>query len=398
MRIYGSKARLGRIMGKSPKKGIIMTISGTRKSDSLVGQTNIPMIGKLRFQGVFRNGSLEGKLLNTDAQAIGTLNGILSKETQQDYRRFYPMLIQTVSQNIYSKSELQTTEWRQFEKDLEKVCERAKDDIEFYFGVNMLTQKLPFSHLMLTLTTDLPGDSPESQASESDPSSVILEKRDAHTAYLKIKNFSSSAEELEKVLPQIVSDTACRNLIVDLRNNGGGGISAAFAFAKYIVDKDIEVGYFVTNKFQYSGFDPKSFATLPLLQPQSTHEFGMYLRNNPGARLVFRKSNTPVFTGNLYVLTNNRTGSTCEPIVYALKSGGKATIIGENTAGAMLSASPYVLSGKYVLMLPVADFYTRDGIRLDGVGVAPDVEIPFDQAEAKALEMITQRESGQAEK
>jgi len=41
-----------------------------------------------------------------------------------------------------------------------------------------------------------------------------------------------------------------------------------------------------------------------------------------------------------------------------------------------------------MLMLPIADFYTYDGVRLDKVGVAPDIVVKSDDALAKALEMI----------
>ena len=105
-------------------------------------------------------------------------------------------------------------------------------------------------------------------------------------------------------------------------------------------------------------------------------------------KLVFKKPSNPVFTGKLYILTNGNTASTCEPIAYALKSTKKATIIGERTRGAMLSASPFVVSGKYLLMLPVGDFYTHDGVRLDKAGVAPDVEVKSADALTKALELI----------
>ena len=49
--------------------------------------------------------------------------------------------------------------------------------------------------------------------------------------------------------------------------------------------------------------------------------------------------------------------------------GGKAKL------GRMSAASPFVVSGKYMLILPIADFYTYDGVRLDRVGVNPDIEV-----------------------
>ncbi|HQW69603.1 MAG TPA: S41 family peptidase [Flavobacterium sp.] len=397
VRIYGGKAKLGRMLGKSPKKGIIMTINGQQKNDSLVGNTNIPMIGKLTFKGILQNNTLSGIFINTDGIAIGKLNGIRSIESKIDYNYLYPMMLKTVQDNIYSTSVLQTKEWKAFEKDIKKVCATAQDDIELYFGFNILAHKLPFTHLSLMIAQDSVEDeeTPVTQKKEgrkeelfNSQKSVVLEEKNTTTAYLQIKNFSNSTAELASTLPKIVENKSFKNLIIDLRDNGGGGISAAFALAKHIVSEDLEVGYFPTNKLQYSGYQPELFASLPEFQPKDTEEFGNELKVSPGVKLIFKKPSNPVFSGNIYVLTNSKTGSTCEPIVYALKNTKKAIIIGEKTYGGMLAASPFVVFGKYMLMLPIADFYTYDGVRLDRVGVTPDIEVKSDDALNKALEII----------
>lgn len=399
VRMMGFKAKVGRLLGKSPKKGIIITIKGQQKADSLFGDTNIPMFGKLKFKGIVKNDPsaplnmlLSGKLVNSDGKLIGTINGVKSKEDKISYEELYPKILKTIQDNIYSKDALKTKEWATFEKKLEKLSKDAHDDIELFFGFNMLARKLPFTHLTLLITQDTAESeetaSVDNEETASMQQSVVFEEKNATTAYLQIKNFSSSTEELAIALPKIVKNTAYKNLIIDLRNNGGGGISAAFALAKHIVTEDLEVGYFPTNKLNYSGYQPKSFNTLAELQPKNTEDFGNELKTSPGVKLIFKKPTNPVFTGNIYVLTNGNTGSTCEPIVYALKNRKKATIIGEKTAGAMLAASPFVVSGKYMLMLPIADFYTYDGIRLDKVGVGPDIEVKSEDAENKAMEII----------
>lgn len=384
VRIMGGKARLGRMMGKVPKKGTIVTIRGTRQADSLIGQTAIPMFGKLGFRGIIKAGTLSGELVNTTGEAVGTVKGTSSNEEKMDYSELYPRVMTTIKENIYSKEVLQTKEWKQFEKKLGKLFHKSHDDIELFFGFSILSQKLPFTHLNFLITQD----TSDNMGTTVPVKSVFFEEKGPATAYLQIKNFSTSADELSDILPKIVGNPAYKNLVIDLRNNGGGGIDAAFAFAKYIVAEDLEVGYFPTNKLAYSGYQPELFGKLPELQPKTTEEFGNELKATPGVKLVFKKPSNPVFTGKLYILTNGNTASTCEPIVYALKSNKRATIIGERTRGAMLSASPFVVSGKYLLMLPIGDFYTHDGVRLDKAGVAPDVEVKSEEALTKALELI----------
>lgn len=384
VRIMGGKAKLGRIMGKSPKKGIIVTIKGVQKADSLFGETNMPMVGKLKFKGAIKNEILTGVLINKDTLAIGTLHGVKSVEDKISYIDLYPKIFKTIEDNIYSKYVLQTKEWEKFQKEIEKLCYTAHDDIELFFGFNILTQKLPFTHLSLFISQDLT----EADETTGVEKTVIFEEKNATTGYLLIKNFGSSQKELAAILPEIVANENYKNLIVDLRNNPGGGIDAAFEFAKYINDTDMEVGYFMTNKLPYSGYEPEIFNKLPELQPKSTKDFTNELKTLPGVKLIFKKPNNPVFKGKLYVLTNLGTGSTCEAIVYALKNSKKAMIIGEKTYGGMLAACPFAVSGKYSLMMPIADFYTYDGVRLDKVGVNPDIAVRSDEALNKALEII----------
>jgi len=386
VRIFGGKAKVGRALGKSPKKGIIITINGQQKNDSLFGSTNIPMIGKLKFKGTMQNETLSGIFLTQDTIAIGKLNGIHSEENKIDYSFFYPLQQKTLHEHLYSKEILQTKEWKEFQQKIEKLCQTAHDDIEMYFGYNLLAQKLSFSHLSFVIAQDVTDEDEETESTEK---SVVFEEKNDDTAYLLIKNFSSSTEELAATLPKIVENQNYKNLIVDLRDNPGGGIEAAFEFAKYITDRDLEVGYFLTNKLKYAGYQPELFKTLPELQPKSTTEFIEELKASSGVKLIFKKPNNPVFAGKIYVLTNEGTGSTCEPIVYALKNTKKATIIGEKTFGGMLAASPFVVTGKYRLMLPIADFYTYDGVRLDRVGVSPDIETKSDDALTKTLEIIS---------
>jgi len=390
--VGGGKARLGRLVGKLPKKGIIVTIKGTQKSDSLFGETAIPMFGKLTFRGIITSTSqssvLSGELFNADGVSAGKINGVSSTEDKINYTQLYPELLKTIEDNIYSKDVLETKKWATFEQELEKLSNNAHDDIELFFGFNILASKLPFTHLNLLIAEEANENEIEIDEPVSTTKSVVFEEKNSSTAYLKIKNFSSSAEELAAVLPEIVANEGYKNLIIDLRDNGGGGIGAAFELAKYIVTEDLEVGYFPTNKLQYSGYQPELFNTLPELQPKSTNEFGDELKTSPGVKLVFKKPTNPVFTGKIYVLTNGNTASTCEPIVYALKNGKKATIIGEKTYGGMLAASPFYVQKKYMLMLPIADFYTYDGVRLDKVGVSPDIEVKSADALDKALELI----------
>lgn len=381
------KARLGRLFGKSPKKGILVTINCVQKGDSLIGNMNISMLGNMKFKGTYKNEILKGHIIKNDTITIGTIKGIKSKENSIDYKHLYSEIIELTNNNIYSKSIIQTKEWNKFQKQLKKTFENVQDDIELFFGYKMLSPKPPFSHYDLLLLKEETDFKNENKNDSEIKKTVIYKKENENTTYLKIKNFGSSQNELANIFPIIIKDNP-KNLIIDLRDNGGGGIEAGFEFGKHIMSNTTEIGYFTTNKLQNTGFDIDLFKKLPIAEPQTTDEFIKNLKQGKGAKLIFKNANTPVYLGNLYILTNSNTASTCEPIVYVLKESKRATIVGENTAGAMLSATLFDIYGKYKLFLPIADFYTYDGVRLEGIGVKPNIETTSENALDKTLELI----------
>ena len=144
-------------------------------------------------------------------------------------------MIEITNNNIYSKSVLQTEEWYKFQKQLKKTLENVADDIELFFGFQMLSPKPPFSHYNLLLLEEKTDFGNEKKIAKT----VIYEKKNENTSYLKIKNFETSQNELANIFPKIINDNP-KNLIIDLRDNKGGGIEAAFEFGKHIMNKTTE--------------------------------------------------------------------------------------------------------------------------------------------------------------
>jgi C-terminal processing protease CtpA/Prc len=77
------------------------------------------------------------------------------------------------------------------------------------------------------------------------------------------------------------------------------------------------------------------------------------------------------------MLINNGTRSGKEVLAYGFKKNGFGQVIGERTAGALLAATAFLLSDGSLLILAVDDAAV-DGERLEGKGVAPTIEVPFD--------------------
>jgi len=66
-----------------------------------------------------------------------------------------------------------------------------------------------------------------------------------------------------------------------------------------------------------------------------------------------------------------------EILAYNARSAGRGVLVGERTLGAVVGGSPFPLPDGSILYLAVMDVLV-DGERLEGVGVAPDVRVPFE--------------------
>ena len=86
---------------------------------------------------------------------------------------------------------------------------------------------------------------------------------------------------------------------------------------------------------------------------------------------------TSAWTRPVVLLTDEGSRSGKELIAYGFRALGKGPIVGETTAGAVLAGRINALSDGSLLYVAVADV-TIGGERLEGRGVPPDIEVPFD--------------------
>jgi len=118
-----------------------------------------------------------------------------------------------------------------------------------------------------------------------------------------------------------------------------------------------------------------------MVQDAMAHEFRyadaiiLDLRNgwggcNPDFVTLFEGANR----APLFVLVNGGSRSGKEVLARAIQRQRLGTLVGERTAGAVLGGSCWLLPDGSLLELAVSDVLV-DGERLEGVGVAPDVEV-----------------------
>lgn len=181
------------------------------------------------------------------------------------------------------------------------------------------------------------------------------------------------------------------SLIIDLRGNIGGGIGAlrvmslltpgripvGFALPKSRVTSNLE-----SEKHQFRRFGniPTSKRALWLLALQ----FAPAMLAKKPIVLQTEGLGVKAFRGKVYLLVDRHPASAAEMIVAFARENNLARIIGENTAGRLLSATSVKVGQGYRLALPTGAYYTWKGSILEGTPIEPDKQIGFDWQQRRA--------------
>jgi carboxyl-terminal processing protease len=208
-----------------------------------------------------------------------------------------------------------------------------------------------------------------------------------------VRTFSVDEAEMRAALEQIEAG-GYRHLIIDLRENPGGSFPAVVALGRYLTREAIDTGVYLTRRWFVRRPNyprPDELPSIAALEELDLDAFRQRLQEQGAVRLVLPAHDGPVFDGDVYVLTSRETASAAEPFVDLVRRRGGVTVIGETTAGAMLSGERFPVGDGWLLFAPVADYMTADGRRIDRVGVEPDIAVAADQALGMALDMIESR-------
>ncbi|WP_412060243.1 S41 family peptidase [Rubrivirga sp. IMCC45206] len=302
-----------------------------------------------------------------------------------EYVALAPAVRSAVESSYYAPHELSEARWERFWNDVDQALSVARTDDEVQAGFRRSADALGVSHLDLYRPRSVEG----SGSVDTTPP-VSLAFGDDGVAVLTV-NGRFSVERTIQPVAEAFGRVAAENpraLVIDLRQNQGGDVSSML-LASHLIDSPAPAGLFLSRTW-WDTHDavppPSEWSALPLLTgPDMDAFFGAL--DQHGALVGFVPPMQPHYGGPVYVLTGPRTASASEPLVYLLQSTGRATVVGQRTAGAMVSATTTELPGGWVLQHPIADYYTADGTRLDQVGVMPDVVVAVPDAldEARRL-------------
>ncbi len=312
---------------------------------------------------------------------------------QQKYQEVVQAIEQVTQKAIYNPRLLKQKFWGEFIAHLKADIAQGKikTDEDMRKAFLRYRKNFPFTHYYLFKKT---ADIKRVQAGNvSKRKYLYLEEKSPKTVYLQVKSFDGTTAEVDEVFARIFAKNY-QNLIIDMRNNTGGTIEAGLQLATYLFPKEVGGGIFLTRRWYNKHATPPAttdYAKYPSFSKTNFRVIQQYMLQKEAFTLKLIPAKQ-TFKGKVYVLTNGSTGSACEPLVYGLKQHKFATLVGETTTGGMLSGYPIDLPHGFALFLPVGDYYTADGKRIDMVGVSPNVRVNEAKALEKALELIRNKQ------
>ena len=174
--------------------------------------------------------------------------------------------------------------------------------------------------------------------------SAYVEYKKNNTAIITVTRFDNNTGTLVQSFADEIISKGTKKIILDLRSNGGGYVSAARDLLSLWLNGDkvlIQKSKFsVADDITYANRDKAKFANIKTI-----------------------------------VLVNNNTASASEIVVGALKDYEKATVVGETTYGKGVVQVMLDLSSGSTLKVTSAHWYTPKGNTINKTGIEPDYEV-----------------------
>jgi carboxyl-terminal processing protease len=183
-----------------------------------------------------------------------------------------------------------------------------------------------------------------------------------NVGYVRVKQFQSSTDsELERALDGLRKKGQLRGLVLDLRGNPGGLLDQAAKVADRFLDRGVIVSTVGTSE----GREQKTASS---------------------------RGTEPDYP--LVVLADGASASASEIVAGALRNHDRAIVVGETTfgKGTVQLVFPRITPDGAALKLTIAQYLMPGDVSIQGVGVAPDIEL--DPMTADVLEMDLFRSEG----
>lgn len=159
--------------------------------------------------------------------------------------------------------------------------------------------------------------------------------------YIRITEFKGSVASDFQNAVDTLKQQGVENLIIDLRDNPGGGLTEVLNVAYQLIPKDKVI---------------------------------VSIRSKNGDEDVYKSQGENQISMHLVVLVNGNSASASELLTGALKDYSLATIVGTQTYGKGIVQSFFHLSDNMGWAKMTTDaYYTPNGVCIQGIGITPDI-------------------------
>lgn len=205
------------------------------------------------------------------------------------------------------------------------------------------------------------------------------------TAYIRLTTFSGG-----KLKPffrksfATIKNLQLKNIVFDIRENGGGRVSNAIALTRYLKQDPFKVADTVAavkNTFKHTRHIKFMGAYLFAMQLSSRTMKDGLMHTNGYEKQIHKPTTKNFFSGNIYIVQGALSFSAATMFAGWLKNQQNVTIVGEPSGGgfygnsAMFLPKIYLPNTKITVGLPLYKVVLRKNVS-KGFGVPPDVYLP----------------------
>lgn len=204
-------------------------------------------------------------------------------------------------------------------------------------------------------------------------------------ALLRINNFSQGGR-LRKFFRQgfaLLEKNEVADLIIDVRNNGGGRVGNSTVLTRYVSDHRFKIAdslYAVRGGSPYARYIKNNLAIRASLifltrKKDKQYHFGYFERH----AFAPRKRNH--FSGRVYILTGGNSFSATTLFVNGVKGQKNVSVIGEETGGGAYGNSAWMIPDLTLpntgirMRLPLFRLVMNKGLPNSGRGIEPDIPV-----------------------
>lgn len=200
---------------------------------------------------------------------------------------------------------------------------------------------------------------------------------------------------------QTIADKGIKNLVIDVRSNGGGDASLSTLLTRYMIDKRFKLAdslYAIRRHSRYDRYVNNGFIYDFLTffashkKSDGKYHFGYFERHH------FSPFKHNHFDGQVYILTGGNSFSATCLFAGALKGQRNVTIVGEETGGAYYGNTAWMIPDvtlpetRVRFRLPRFRLVVDQSRVKDGRGIVPDeLATPTTEAIGRGLDFKTAR-------